>query len=88
MILSSVMPTSALAGVPTPLYLAMSGSAHRRPDHDELPHIAHPLPVRQAHKIAEIVAGPAAPLDTERTLRTILRLTGISADFSPVFVDK
>lgn len=47
-------------------------------------YIAHPLPVRELHKIAEIVVGPAAPLETDCTLRTVLRSTAMSGDFPPV----
>jgi hypothetical protein len=46
-----------------------------------VPYIAQPLPVREPHKIAEIVVGPAAAPDTERTLRTMLRSIGITEDF-------
>lgn len=46
-----------------------------------VPYIAKLMPVRDPHKIAEIVVGPAAPPDTERTLRTMLRSIGITEDF-------
>lgn len=46
-----------------------------------VPYIPQPMPIRVKHKIAEIVVGPAAPPDTERTLRTILRSIGIDWDF-------
>ena len=46
-----------------------------------VPYIAQPMPLRLEHKIAEIVVGPAAPPDTERTVRTMLRSIGIDWDF-------
>jgi hypothetical protein len=45
-----------------------------------VPYIAQPMPVRVQHKVAEIVVGPAAPPDTERTVRTMLRSIGIDWD--------
>jgi hypothetical protein len=45
-----------------------------------VPYIAQPMPVRVQHKVAEIVVGPAAPPDTERTVRTVLRSIGIDWD--------
>jgi hypothetical protein len=36
------------------------------------------MPLRVQHKIAEIVVGPAAPPDNERTVRTMLRSIGIT----------
>jgi hypothetical protein len=48
---------------------------------DIVPYIAQPMPLRVEHKIAEIVVGPAAPLDTERTVRTMLRSIGVGWDF-------
>ena len=35
-----------------------------------VPYIAQPMALRLEHKIAEIVVGPAAPPDSERTVRT------------------
>ncbi|MBR0727035.1 DUF2971 domain-containing protein [Bradyrhizobium manausense] len=46
-----------------------------------VPYIAQPMPLRVQHKIAEIVVGPAAPPDTERTVRTMLRSIGIDWSF-------
>lgn len=46
-----------------------------------VPYIAQPMPLRVEHKIAEIVVGPAAPRDTERTVRAMLRSIGIGWDF-------
>jgi hypothetical protein len=42
-----------------------------------VPYIAHPMPVRGPHNIAEIIVGPAAPSDAERTLRRLLSTSGI-----------
>ena len=42
-----------------------------------VPYIAHPMPLREPNNIAEIVVGPAAPLDTQRTLRTMLASLGL-----------
>jgi len=39
---------------------------------DVVPYIAHAMPVREKHSIAEVIAGPAAPADAERTVRTLL----------------
>jgi len=46
-----------------------------------VPYIPQPMPFRAQHKIAEIVVGPAAPPDTERTVRTMLHSIGIDWDF-------
>ena len=46
-----------------------------------VPYIAQRMPLRVQHKIAEIVVGPAAPPDAERTVRTMLRSIGIDWDF-------
>jgi hypothetical protein len=45
-----------------------------------VPYIAHPLPLRQPHKIVEVVVGPAAPADAERTVRTVLNSFGADPD--------
>jgi hypothetical protein len=37
-----------------------------------VPYIVHRLPIREPHNIVEIVVGPAAPVDTERSVRTML----------------
>jgi hypothetical protein len=42
-----------------------------------VPYIAHPMPVREPHNITKIVIGPAAPPDTERTVRTLLASLGL-----------
>jgi Protein of unknown function (DUF2971) len=42
-----------------------------------VPYIAHPMPLREPHHIAEIVVGPAAPPDAERTVRTLLASLGL-----------
>ena len=42
-----------------------------------VPYIAHPMPLRQPHNIAEIVVGPAATVDAERTLCTMLNSLGV-----------
>jgi hypothetical protein len=42
-----------------------------------VPYIAHSMPLREPHHIAEIVVGPAAPLDAERTVRTLLASLGL-----------
>ena len=48
---------------------------------DTAPHPGRALSsVRVQHKITEIVVGPAAPPDTERTVRTMLRSIGIDWD--------
>jgi hypothetical protein len=70
--------------------LAILGTPNSLADHiltrfrgsEIVPYIAHPLPVREPHKIAEIIVGPAAPPDTERTLRTMLRSIGITEDLT------
>jgi hypothetical protein len=46
-----------------------------------VPYIPQPMPLHVQHKIAEIVVGPAAPPDAERTVRTMLRSIGIDWDF-------
>lgn len=45
-----------------------------------VPYIAQPIQIREPHKIAEIVVGPAAPPDTERTIRTMLKTIGVTWD--------
>ena len=39
--------------------------------------IAHPMPLREQHHIAEIVVGPAAPSSAERSVRTMLAYLGL-----------
>jgi hypothetical protein len=46
-----------------------------------VPYIAHSMPLREPLHIAEIVVGPAAPADTKRDARTMLRSLGMDADF-------
>lgn len=43
-----------------------------------VPYIAQPKDLRSPHGISEIVVGPAAPADTERTLRTMLDSVGLT----------
>jgi hypothetical protein len=45
-----------------------------------VPFIPQPMAVRERDNIVEIVVGPAAPVDTERTLRTFLNSLGIDPD--------
>jgi hypothetical protein len=40
-----------------------------------VPYIAHPMPIRK--HIVEIVVGPAAPADAERSVRTMLNSLGV-----------
>jgi hypothetical protein len=42
-----------------------------------VPYIAQPMALREPHKIAQIVIGPSAPKDTERSIRTMLRSFGL-----------
>jgi hypothetical protein len=42
-----------------------------------VPYIAHPWAIQQPDDLAEIVIGPAAPPDTERSLRTLLATRGL-----------
>ncbi len=42
-----------------------------------VPYIAHSMSVREPHNIVEIVTGPAAPSDAERSLRTLLASLGV-----------
>lgn len=42
-----------------------------------VPYIAQPMPIRERSNIAEIVVGPAAPQDAERSLRTLLKSLGV-----------
>jgi hypothetical protein len=42
-----------------------------------VPYIAHPMPLREPHYIAEIVVGPAAPPDAERTVRMLCASLGL-----------
>ncbi|WP_092262095.1 hypothetical protein [Bradyrhizobium sp. Rc3b] len=64
-----------LAIMGTPDHLAAHVLARFRRS-EIVPYIADPLPVREPHKVAEIVLGPAAPLDTKGRW-TMLRSTGI-----------
>ena len=48
---------------------------------ETVPYIAHPLPLREPHNIAEIVVGPAAQADTERTVRDLLSSLGVDPNF-------
>jgi Protein of unknown function (DUF2971) len=41
-----------------------------------VPYIEHRMALREPHSIVEIVVGPAAPVDTERTVRTMLKSLG------------
>jgi hypothetical protein len=43
---------------------------------ETVPYIMHDMPVRKPHNIGEIVVGPAAPPDAERTVRTFLTSLG------------
>jgi hypothetical protein len=47
-----------------------------------VPYIAHPMPLREPHHIAEIVIGPAAPPDAERTVRTLLTSLGLDRNIA------
>ena len=52
-----------------------------------VPYIAHPWAIRNPGDIAEIVVGPAAPPDSERTLLTLLAawgLTGVKVERSDI----
>lgn len=42
-----------------------------------VPYIAYPMPLREPQHIAEIVVGPAAPPDAERTVRAMLNSLGL-----------
>jgi hypothetical protein len=42
-----------------------------------VPYIAHPMPLREPHHIAEIAVGPAASPDAERTVTTMLASLGL-----------
>lgn len=45
-----------------------------------VPYIPHPMPIREPNSIVEVVVGPAAPIDAERGVRTLLRSVGIVPD--------
>ena len=45
-----------------------------------VPYVPYSRPLRSPHSIVEIVVGPAAPPDAERTLRTLLDTLGVSPD--------
>jgi hypothetical protein len=47
-----------------------------------VPYIAHPMPLREPHHIAEIVVGPAAPPDAERSVRTMLASLGVDPNIA------
>ncbi|MGC2602252.1 MAG: DUF2971 domain-containing protein [Rhodomicrobium sp.] len=46
-----------------------------------VPYIAHAMPLREPHHIAEIVVGPAAPQGAERDVSTMIRSLGVEVDF-------
>jgi len=45
-----------------------------------VPYIPHPRPIREPGIIVEIVVGPAAGPDAERTVRTMLDAFGINPE--------
>jgi Protein of unknown function (DUF2971) len=45
-----------------------------------VPYIPHPMPFRELEYILEIVVGPAAPADAERTVRTLLNSLGVGPE--------
>jgi hypothetical protein len=47
-----------------------------------VPYIAHPMPIREPNNISEIVVGPAAPADAERSVRTLLNSLGVDPSVS------
>jgi hypothetical protein len=47
-----------------------------------VPYIAHPMPLREPHHIYEIVIGPAASPDAERTVRTWLASLGLDPNIA------
>jgi hypothetical protein len=47
---------------------------------DTMPYIAKCMPLREPNYIGLIRVGPAAPADTERTVRTMLNSLGIHHD--------
>jgi hypothetical protein len=47
-----------------------------------VPYIAHPMPLREPHHIAEIVVGPAASPDAERTVSTMLTSLGLDPNIA------
>jgi hypothetical protein len=47
-----------------------------------VPYIPHQMPLREPNHIAEIVVGPAAPADAERTVRTMLTSLGLDPNIA------
>jgi hypothetical protein len=45
-----------------------------------VPYIRQPMPLREQNNIVEIMVGPSAPPDTERTLRTMLNSLGVGPE--------
>lgn len=45
-----------------------------------VPYVTHKLPLKKPHSLAGIVVGPSAPIDPERTVRTMLRSLGYNPD--------
>jgi hypothetical protein len=60
----------------TPDYLSPHVTVRLRGS-EIVPYIAHPIPVRAPHNITEIVIGPAASSDAERTVRALLASIGL-----------
>lgn len=52
-----------------------------------VPYIAQPMQIREPGMITEIVLGPAAPLDTERTMHTLLDTLGVDRNIHIVRSD-
>ena len=50
-----------------------------------VPYIAQPIPVREPNNILEVIVGPAAVVDAERTVRTLLHSLGVNANEVHVF---
>ena len=44
-----------------------------------VPYIAQPFPIHEPNKIAEIVVGPAAPIDAEKNIRDLIVTLGIKS---------
>jgi hypothetical protein len=49
-----------------------------------VPYIVHHSPIREPHNIAEIVVGPAAAADAERSVRTLLDSFGVDPSVESV----
>jgi hypothetical protein len=47
-----------------------------------VPYIVHQTPIREPHNIVEIIVGPAAPPDAERSLHTMLNSLGVNPNVS------